>query len=469
MNHPEHVLAHLTFWRKEISQQLAEWIEHCDGAVAVDRHARVVWISKPYLEALGLTRPEDALGRHILELTPHSQMPEVLETGRPILLDIWTISERSFVISRVPLKDEHGEVIGALGFVLYESSKHIKPLLAKFARLQSQLECTQSALLLARSNKYTLADMVGHSSAMQQLKRAARRAARQDSTVLLLGETGTGKELLAHAIHAESARTGKPFVAINVAAIPDSLLEAELFGAAAGAYTGADRKGRLGKIQLADGGTLFLDEIGDMPLNLQAKLLRVLQEKEVEPLGSNRVCPVDLRVIAATSADLPRRVADGSFRADLYYRLNVLPLTLPPLRQRLDDLPSLCEFILARLAEKTGSLPRDIDAAALALLREQRWPGNLRQLRNTLEQAVAMTDGDTLGATELRPFLPDPTPAAPPARTLADAVAATERQMIQAALVEQQGRVVDAARQLGVSRATLYKKLAQYGLGGHEG
>ncbi|PXX81196.1 sigma-54 interaction domain-containing protein [Rivihabitans pingtungensis] len=465
MNHPEHVLAHLTFWRKEISQQLAEWIEHCDGAVAVDRHARVVWISKPYLEALGLTRPEDALGRHILELTPHSQMPEVVETGRPILLDIWTISERSFVISRVPLKDEHGEVIGALGFVLYESSKHIKPLLAKFARLQSQLECTQSALLQARSNKYTLADMVGHSSAMQQLKRAAR----QDSTVLLLGETGTGKELLAHAIHAESARTGKPFVAINVAAIPDSLLEAELFGAAAGAYTGADRKGRLGKIQLADGGTLFLDEIGDMPLNLQAKLLRVLQEKEVEPLGSNRVCPVDLRVIAATSADLPRRVADGSFRADLYYRLNVLPLTLPPLRQRLDDLPSLCEFILARLAEKTGSLPRDIDAAALALLREQRWPGNLRQLRNTLEQAVAMTDGDTLGAAELRPFLPDPTPAAPPARTLADAVAATERQMIQAALVEQQGRVVDAARQLGVSRATLYKKLAQYGLGGHEG
>ena len=360
-------------------------------------------------------------------------------------------------------------MIGALGFVLYESSKHIKPLLAKFARLQSQLECTQSALLLARSNKYTLADMVGHSSAMQQPKRAARRAARQDSTVLLLGETGTGKELLAHAIHAESARTGKPFVAINVAAIPDSLLEAELFGAAAGAYTGADRKGRLGKIQLADGGTLFLDEIGDMPLNLQAKLLRVLQEKEVEPLGSNRVCPVDLRVIAATSADLPRRVADGSFRADLYYRLNVLPLTLPPLRQRLDDLPSLCEFILARLAEKTGSLPRDIDAAALALLREQRWPGNLRQLRNTLEQAVAMTDGDTLGAAELRPFLPDPTPAAPPARTLADAVAATERQMIQAALVEQQGRVVDAARQLGVSRATLYKKLAQYGLGGHEG
>ncbi|MEN9984726.1 MAG: hypothetical protein RI925_228, partial [Pseudomonadota bacterium] len=419
----------------------------------------------PYLEALGLSRQQDALGRHILELTPHSQMPEVLETGRPILLDIWTVRDRSFVISRVPFKDEQGQVVGAVGFVLYESSQHIQPLLAKFSRLQAELGCTRSALLLARSNKYTLADMVGHSAVMQQLKRAARRAARQDSTVLLLGETGTGKELLAHAIHAESARTGKPFVAINVAAIPDSLLEAELFGSAAGAYTGADRKGREGKIVLANGGTLFLDEIGDMPLSLQAKLLRVLQEKEVEPLGSNRVLSVNLRVIAATSADLPRRVADGSFRADLYYRLNVLPLTLPPLRDRLDDLPSLCEFILTRLGEKTASRPRDIDEAGLALLRGQRWPGNLRQLWNTLEQAVAMTDSDTLSTAELRPLLPNPAPPAPAPHTLAEALAATERQMIQAALAACHGRVVAAARQLGVSRATLYKKLVQHGLG----
>ena len=426
--------------------------------------ARWCGSAKPYLEALGLSRQQDALGRHILELTPHSQMPEVLETGRPILLDIWTVRDRSFVISRVPFKDEQGQVVGAVGFVLYESSQHIQPLLAKFSRLQAELGCTRSALLLARSNKYTLADMVGHSAVMQQLKRAARRAARQDSTVLLLGETGTGKELLAHAIHAESARTGKPFVAINVAAIPDSLLEAELFGSAAGAYTGADRKGREGKIVLANGGTLFLDEIGDMPLSLQAKLLRVLQEKEVEPLGSNRVLSVNLRVIAATSADLPRRVADGSFRADLYYRLNVLPLTLPPLRDRLDDLPSLCEFILTRLGEKTASRPRDIDEAGLALLRGQRWPGNLRQLWNTLEQAVAMTDSDTLSTAELRPLLPNPAPPAPAPHTLAEALAATERQMIQAALVACHGRVVAAAKQLGISRATLYKKLVQHGL-----
>jgi transcriptional regulator with PAS, ATPase and Fis domain len=281
----------------------------------------------------------------------------------------------------------------------------LQPLISKFALLQRDLDEARQQLASQRRHKYSFASFVGTSPPAVEVKRQARRAAQSSSPVLLLGETGTGKELLAHAIHGASARAGGPLVGVNIAAVPETLLEAEFFGVAPGAYTGADRKGRLGKIQLADGGTLFLDEIGDMPLNLQAKLLRVLQEKEVEPLGSNRVCPVDLRVIAATSADLPRRVADGSFRADLYYRLNVLPLTLPPLRQRLDDLPSLCEFILARLAEKTGSLPRDIDSAALALLREQRWPGNLRQLRNTLEQAVAMTDGDTLGAAELRSLL----------------------------------------------------------------
>ena len=192
--------------------------------------------------------------------------------------------------------------------------------------------------------------------------------------------------------------------------------------------------------------------------------MRVLQEKEVEPLGSNRELSVNLRVIAATSADLPRRVADGSFRADLYYRLNVLPLTLPPLRDRLDDLPSLCEFILTRLGEKTASRPRDIDEAGLALLRGQRWPGNLRQLWNTLEQAVAMTDSDTLSTAELRPLLPNPAPPAPAPHTLAEALAATERQMIQAALLACHGRVVAAAKQLGISRATLYKKLVQHGL-----
>jgi transcriptional regulator with PAS, ATPase and Fis domain len=239
--------------------------------------------------------------------------------------------------------------------------------LAKVAQLQARLNAAERELSESRRARYSLASFIGVSAAASEIKRQARRAAQLDATVLLAGETGSGKELLAHAIHNVSPRADKPFVSVNAAAIPETLLEAELFGAAPGAYTGAERKGRDGKFKLADGGTLFLDEVGDMALPLQAKLLRVLQEQEVEPLGANRLIRIDVRVIAATSLDLAARVADGRFRADLYYRLNVLQLAVPPLRARLDDLPLLTERLLDDISLRIG-LPLEIDDAALALL-----------------------------------------------------------------------------------------------------
>src|SRR5258707_1265407 len=224
-----------------------------------------------------------------------------------------------------------------------------KPLVAKFAKLQADLAEARRRLAEHRRPKYTCASFVGGSAAALEVKRQARRAAQQNSIVLLLGETGTGKEVLAHAIHAASARAEGPFVGINMPAVPDALLEAAFFGVAPGAFTGADRKARDGKFKLADGGTLFLDEIGDLPVPLQSKLLRVLQDQEVEPLGSNRVFKVDLRVIAATSVDLEQLVAEGRFRSDLYYRLSVLPIRLPPLRERLADLNELAQYLLEEL------------------------------------------------------------------------------------------------------------------------
>ena len=209
-----------------------------------------------------------------------------------------------------------------------------------------------------------------------EVKRQARRAALSSSPVLLLGETGTGKELLAHAIHAASARAAGPLVSVNIAAVPDTLLEAEFFGVAPGAYTGADRKGRDGKFKLADGGTLFLDEIGDMPLALQPKLLRALQEGEIEPLGSNKVCRFDARVIAATSRDLAALVREGKFREDLYYRLNVLPIRVPPLRERRADIPALVEVLVEDIALRNGTAPLELsagragDAGGAALARQ---------------------------------------------------------------------------------------------------
>src|SRR5690606_19845529 len=300
-----------------------------------------------FLPALGFEREEDFVGQPVSSVVHNTQMHRVLATGKPILIDLLDNRAGTFVVSRIPLRDDAGEVIGVLGIVLFDHPETtLQPLITKFARLEQDLKEAQRQLATQRRSKYTFASFVGTSPAAVEVKRQARRAAMSTSPVLLLGETGTGKELLAHAIHAASPRAGKPFVGVNMAAVPESLLEAESFGVAPGAYTGADRRGRDGKFKLADGGTLFLDELGDMPMALQAKLLRGLQEREVEPLGSNAVSRVDVRVIAATSVDLGQLVEERRFRADLYYRLNVLPIRLPPLRERVEDLEPLCEHLL---------------------------------------------------------------------------------------------------------------------------
>jgi len=295
--------------------------------------------------------------------------------------------------------------------------------------------------------------------------------------VLIRGETGTGKELLAQGIHNLSPRANGPFVAVNVAAIPETLVEAELFGTAPGAFTGAERKGRIGKFEVANGGTLFLDEIGDLPLPLQAKLLRVLQEQEVEPLGANQVKPLNVRVIAATHIDLEAKVAAGQFRDDLYYRLNVLALCVPPLRERASDIPALTEHLLDDLANRSGLAPLELSDDALALLCAQPWRGNVRELRNLLERAQLAVDGQLSGEA-VRTLLVDPvapstpTPTQPvatnTAQTLAEQLAQAKRQALQAlqaALAACNGNRQLAAERLGISRAGLYAKLAQHGLG----
>ncbi len=448
------------------------------GMMVVDRQHRIVWISEGYkhfLPALGFEHEQEFVGRPVEEVVPNTMMNQVIDSGRPIVLDLLTNKAGTFLVSRLPLRDEQGEVLGAVGMVwLDESPDHthgtMQPLMAKFSRLQKELEDARRELAAQRRPKYTIASFIGSSPSVMEVKRQARRVAGTDSTVLLLGETGTGKELMAQAIHAGGHRAAAPFVGVNIAAIPETLMEAEFFGVAPGAFTGADRKGRAGKFKLADGGTLFLDEIGDMPLALQAKLLRVLQEQEVEPLGSNRVERVDVRIIAATSRDLPAMVAEGLFRADLYYRLNVLPIRLPALRDRLGDLDALSDHLLEDIARRTGlPAPKSLTADALELLAAQSWPGNIRELRNVLEQACLMTDELVLAATQLQPLLAPaqrlPSPSVPDAaRPLHSAVAALEAEAIRAALKATNGNKLAAAKMLGIARATLYEKLGQLDL-----
>ncbi|MES2947801.1 MAG: sigma 54-interacting transcriptional regulator [Pseudomonadota bacterium] len=467
-----------------------------EGMMLVDRAARVVWINdqyKRFLPALGYEHEEDFVGHPVSTVVHNTQMHQVLETGKPILIDLLSNKAGTFVVSRIPLRDAAGNVIGALGIVLFDHAETtLQPLIEKFSLLQRDLDDVRRELATQRlrqsgqrQSKYTFASFIGLSAAAVEVKRQARRAAQSSSPVLLLGETGTGKELLAHAIHAASARASGPFISVNIAAVPDTLLEAEFFGFAPGAFTGADRKGRDGKFRLAHGGTLFLDEIGDMPVALQSKLLRALQEGEIEPLGSNKLIPFDVRVIAATSRDLSRLVREGGFREDLFYRLNVLPIRVPPLRERREDIAALLEALGEDVALRSGMLHPELSAQALALLEAQPWRGNIRELRNVLEQAAMRSDSQRIEAPQLEAVLRESglqqveiAPVLAPSGLLADAVAdpaphdaaallrplsvqiaELEQRAIRAAMEANRGNKAAAAKMLGVARATLYARL----------
>lgn len=455
----------------ELIQALMAMFEKASaGAIAVDREAKITWINDSYARLLEVD-PASVLGTPVRQVIPRSRMPEVVASGDPLLLDIMEHRDQQLVVTRLPYFDDEGRVLGAIACVLYDDLQPLTPLVSKYRRLHQDLQAARKALARkARSTRYSLSDFIGASPAALDVKRQARLAATRDMPVLLLGETGTGKEVLAQAIHSASSRAGRPFVGVNVAAIPENLLEAEFFGVASGAYTGADRP-REGRFQLAHGGTLFLDEVGDMPLPLQAKLLRVLQEGEVEPLGSTQARQVDVRVMAATSRDLPSMMTQGLFRSDLYYRLNVMEIRVPALRERLQDLGILCEALLADLSDHEG-LAADITDDALNLLGHHAWPGNIRELRNVLERALALNEaGAVLDRAVFEGILPAladqdlsgmvvPRPATD-GQTLAQVVAAAERAAIEGALAASGGNRSEAARRLGVSRSVFYQKLGR--------
>ncbi|MEE1924975.1 sigma 54-interacting transcriptional regulator [Pseudomonas sp. 148P] len=447
--------------RRLAIKSLFEIIEQSsEGTVIVDRDARIVWMNERYARRFGLSDASAAIGQPCEQVIPGSLMREVVTQGRPALLDMLDTPKEPLVVMRLPIHDAGGEVIGAIGFALFDELRSLSPLLKRYSSMQQELASTRS-LLRARQAKYSFNQFIGTSAASLEVKRRARRGASSDSPVLLLGETGTGKELLAHAIHAASPRAHMAFVSINSAAIPETLLEAEFFGTAPGAFTGAERKGRAGKLQLAEGGTLFLDEIGDMPLPLQSKLLRVLQEKEYEPVGSNQMLHSDVRVIAATSRDLQAAMARGEFRADLYYRLNVLPIEVPALRERIEDLPALSEAILEDLGSR-----HELEDGALALLARHAWPGNIRELRNVLERATLLADRALLGVADIESALGKLMPRSvdEPVQEYREACEGFERELLQKALARCAGNVQEAARQLGLGRSTLYKKLVALGI-----
>jgi len=307
--------------------------------------------------------------------------------------------------------------------------------------------------------------IIGDSPKMKALKAMALHVAPSKATLLIQGESGTGKELLARAIHQSSKRKGHAFIAINCGAIPENLLESELFGYEEGSFTGARRGGKLGKFELAHNGTIFLDEIGDMPLHLQVKILRVLQERRIERIGGTRSIPVDVRIIAATHRNLDEMVKTGEFREDLYYRLNVIPLTIPPLRERLEDVPILVQFYLDYYATVTDRSVSGISQETVYILANYQWPGNVRELGNVVEYCVTMVAGGRITADILPQRIK--TVLKPESQNLSLNLKLLERETIMKALtlVDSEGHKDDAAKLLGISRATLYRKIKDYQIG----
>jgi len=399
-----------------------------------------------------------------------------------IILDIWLpgldglstlarLQERN-VDASVVMISGHGNIesavraikMGAFDFVEKPLSLEKTVLVIANAVRQRRLEAENRELRATVGRRHTI---VGDSYAMGQLLEQVAMAAPTNGRVLIYGENGTGKELVARTIHMRSRRMKGPFIEVNCAAIPEELIESELFGHMKGAFTGAvsDRRG---KFELADGGTLFLDEIGDMSVKTQAKVLRALQEQVVEPVGGTSSVKVDVRVIAATNKDLPSEIRAGHFREDLYFRLNVIPIFVPPLRDRDTDIPLLAEHFMAEFAREYGRRPKKLDAGAATGLRSYRWPGNVRELRNVIERLMIMVPGDTITAADLG-FLdvsiaaaPE-TPGAPPV-PLHEARDRFEREYILRALAAQNGNISRTADALGVERSNLYRKMRAFGI-----
>ena len=398
-----------------------------------------------------------------------------------IVLDIWlpgldglaTLEKlrQRHVDAPVVMISGHGNIesavraikMGAFDFVEKPLSLEKTVLVIGNAVRQRRLEAENRAL---RAHVDRRLAMIGESYVMMQLREQVAMAAPTNGRVLIYGENGTGKELVARTVHALSRRRNGPFIEVNCAAIPEELIESELFGHIKGAFTGAlaDRRG---KFELADGGTLFLDEIGDMSLKTQAKVLRALQEQVVEPVGGAASVRVDVRVLAATNKELPTEIRLGRFREDLYFRLNVIPIFVPPLRDRAEDIPLLADHFMTELAREYGRRPKKFDAGAVTGLRSYRWPGNVRELRNVVERLMIMVPGDTITLGDLS-FLEGAATAASigpgPLAPLHEARDRFERDYILRALAAQQGNISRTAEALGVERSNLYRKMRAFGI-----
>jgi transcriptional regulator with PAS, ATPase and Fis domain len=434
----------------------------------IDGEGKIIVMNQPFLDFINVSIT-DVVGKHISEVDPTVRLPLVLKTGVPEIGRKHKFANgKEALVDRIPIFD-NGKVVGGVGIILIDNFNNMELRNSIIHTINPKI--SEKVLQVFRAT-YTFDDILSNSPLSKKSKSQAKSYAVTDLPVLITGESGVGKELFAHSLHNFSKRMNNPFISVNCAAIPENLIESELFGYESGSFTGASKTGKPGKFELADGGTIFLDEIGDLPLSMQAKLLRALQENQIEKIGSSKTVQINVRVIAATNCNLEEKVAKKEFRSDLFYRLNVLNLYIPPLRERRQDIPLLIDHFITTFYQRYDiykKFPQEI----VDILMEYNWPGNIRELKNIVERLAVISPNDLVTKEYIPPYILEASyksaaknyvPVSSSKGSLNNILEEVEAKIIIDTLESCNYNKSQAADLLGIPRMTLYRKLKRMNL-----
>lgn len=450
------------------AEKTAEWCFSIldsifDGILVTDESAIVKYVNPEYTRITGVAR-DQIVGRPLLEVRPGAILPKVIQTGKPMAGIFRREGDIEYVVDMAPILIS-GKIVG--GVSVLKDITEVKRLSLELKRVASRTDQLKSIIRHAYKAKYRFKDILGTSDAIKRVVRLSEKLAHGENDILIFGESGTGKEMFAQSIHNESNRSARPFIPVSCATLTPTLIESELFGYEEGAFTGARKGGKLGLFEVAEGGTIFLDEVGELPLEMQSKLLRTLQERTIRRVGKTEESPVDVRVIAASNRDLETMVKEGKFREDLYYRLNVMRIHLPPLRDRVGDARRLATHFLEKFCARMQQHLK-FSPEVSALLSQYRWPGNIRELIHIVEFAANMSEDDIIHARDLpRALRTDPTLNLIKGNSLADIIRSVERKIIEERM-KIYGTTLSSkkklAKDLGISLASLYSKMKALGV-----
>lgn len=441
-------------------------------SIVIDEMGTIRYISRAYADIIGLS-PEDIIGKPVEQVIPNTRLKNIIKTEQAELGQIFMMKNGTPTIcNRFPIRDENGKVCGAISTATFYNLDKVAQLKAEIDKLRKENQIYERQLASLKQVPFSIDSVIGNSPQIQKIKAAIGKMAASNLSILITGETGTGKEVFANAVHQLSNRRYGNFIKVNCAAIPKDLLESELFGYSEGAFSGASKGGKIGKFEQANNGTILLDEIGELPLPLQSKLLRILQEHEIERIGGIKPVSLDVRIICCTNQNIEQMINEGSFRQDLYYRINTVELTIPPLRDRLIDIPLLCEHFIQKINKYHNLSIIGISDKVLQHFLSYNWPGNIRELEHVLERACVMSSTAILDVDHFDFFLPrvyqnlitDGNDSFSKPETLANKKDYAERKAIMQALETTKGNKSKAAILLDITRSQLYEKLKKYDL-----